>query len=222
MGKEYFRHTITRGLIPVGEDLLFFDGFENLNNWTKSGSGGDEIFELDPHFAFSGKQSLYLKTRTTNAAENDFLYCDRPTFLPPTMIAKASFIWYGPTLATAKNISFSIAFYDGGVLHEATVFHYPASNKWFYYTTGPSEVEIPGSELDLSVNAWHRLQLAVDFFNSNYLYIRSDHKEHILTGIPTYKSTAVVESRLILRPKITTVGAAPTDLHLDQVFMTED
>ncbi|KKM07504.1 hypothetical protein LCGC14_1733320, partial [marine sediment metagenome] len=59
MAEEYIRPTVILGQLPVAGNIVLADGFEHLNNWTKSGGAGDSIYELDPSLAKIGSQSLY-------------------------------------------------------------------------------------------------------------------------------------------------------------------
>ncbi|GAI99933.1 unnamed protein product, partial [marine sediment metagenome] len=79
MSKEYTRSHTIYGNVALAGQIMDHDDFESLLKWVKFEGEGDSIFELDPTLAKHGNQSLYIKTRTTDAAIGDEIGAFRRT-----------------------------------------------------------------------------------------------------------------------------------------------
>ncbi len=222
MSKEYTRIITTLGTIPVAGSILFHDDFESLLRFTKTGTGGDDIFELDPTISFSGAQSLHLKTRTTATAEDDEVLTYIKTHLHPSKLVSQIIRLYSPDFTKIKIIDFDIYFYDGVNLNRATVVFTPATPAWTYLDSAGDFPPITGAGFNILNAGWHTITLKASFATNKYISLTIDHHHFDLSTLDIRQTSApTVLTHLLSQLFFTTVGASPAELYLDEYSLTE-
>lgn len=221
MTKEYIRTVTTRGTIPVSELVLFHSNFEHLIGFSKGVGIGDAIFELDPNLSFSGAQSLHIKTRTTDTAEDDEIQAFLQSHLPPTKNVSLLARFYSPTFTTLKTLLFQLEWYDGTNVHRAFIKYYEAVPKLTYLNSGGTETDLPDLDHVLHFLSWHSFNFPVDFMNNKYRSFQLDEINIDLSDLPIYTTESALLPHLRSILSITTAGAAPTELYIDNYIVLQ-
>ncbi len=222
MSKEYTRLIAVLGNVPSHGPYLYFDDFEHLLKWTKFAGEGDSIFELDPTVAYSQNQCLYIKSRTTNAAEDDVIGAHIYTYLSPSLKLNQSIHFKCPDFTKTKTIIFYFIHYDGTYAHSAAVQFLPNTPKWQYRDINGDFQDIPLSAYSLHYNAWHRLQLEVNHNTHKYVSMTINHLHFDLFDLNYLlnpdDSTPTCFYSII---NFSTIGAAPGELRIDDFLLHE-
>ncbi len=221
MSKEYTRSVNVLGQIPVAGQLVFYDDFEKNLHWIKSGTGGDDIFELDPTLSKHGNQSLYMATRTADAALDDFIVASRRFYLLPSKVMSIFSNFRFPDHSLMKIFTTNFLWHDGITTHTAYLRFTPNTPKWEYLNSTGGLTEIPSLALKLSNNAWHLFHLKVNFSTGHYLSLQVDHQVIDLSDIPLSISGTSDDTSMLLQHEIGTIGASPTDINIDDVLVHE-
>lgn len=221
MSKEYTRRISTLGNVPSQGPFIFFDDFEALLKWTKYDGPGDSIYELDPTIAYSGNQSLHIKSRTTNATENDIIGTRIKLFMTPSKKLNQSMIFRSPDFTKIKTIDFYHTLDDTLTLHFPTIRFSPAGPKWQYLDSAGDPQDIPGAIYPLSVNAWHRLHLLADLNTNKFISMSIDSRHYDLSNISIEAYSPGVNMYLDITAFIVTAGAAPAEIYIDDFLVHE-
>ncbi|MBA7569126.1 hypothetical protein ES708_10864 [subsurface metagenome] len=221
MGREYTRNisVIGAGETPLG--LLFADDFEHLLKCKKLQGEGDAIFELDPSIALRGNQSLRMMTRTTDAAEGDYIAALYNLFMIPSRRIAAIFHFRLPSLTTPEYVQFQIKDYDGVNYHSASIFFYPNTPVWTYLNIGGTETAIPDSATKLYADTWHRLTLYLDLANDLYISAYINSFLLSISNLSINVDTSEYGPFTQLTIKTETAGANPVDINIDHISLLE-
>ncbi len=221
MSKEYTRLFTTLGLVPVHGSILLHNNFEHLPFLIASATAGDYIFELNPNLSFSGAQCLHIKTRTTDAAGNDFIKGTIKTHLFPSLRATLTIRFRSPDFTKIAKFFFSLLFNDGTNLHTATVTYIPGTPNWLYYNAAGENPAVPNSGLNLSVDTWHSITLKVDFRTKEYISMAINHLLCSLSGLSVNSNSDGTESSLSCSFRLDAAAALPAELFIDEFTLTE-
>ncbi len=221
MSKEYTRQITALGITPNHGPILYQDDFEHTLNWVKSGGVGDAFLELDPSLAFSGNQSLHLKTRTTDPAENDNIAADLLTYISPSKKLSHAFFFRSPSFDAIKQILFSAGYYDGTDIHDYSIQFNPPTPIWQYRDSGGILQDIPSSALIPRISAWHRFLLNINLNTEKYISFSFDNHFFDLSDLSYHVDTSVTLTHHKTQIKIWAEGAAPADLSVDD-FITHE
>jgi len=221
MSKEYTRIITTLGNVPLAGSVILSDDFESILKWIQSSGTGDSIFELDPTIALRGNQSLYMKTRTTSAAANDKIGANFLTHILPNKIVTFIGSFRYPTYNTMKTLQFEFYWSDGARLYIARCQFLPNTPKWQYINSLGNDTDIPDSDTLLYSNSWHTVILKMDFNTLKYISLQVDHLLFDLSNFSLYDSQPMTTSRFEHYIYITTIGANPTSINLDEIIMLE-
>ncbi len=221
MGKEYTRQATILGQIPIAGQIITYDNFEGLLHWLKYLGPGDSIFELDPSLARTGNQSLYFKSRTTSAAENDLIGGVRNFYLLPSkrMIITSSF--YITNATPIKYIAFLFYWYDGAKIHTARVHYNPNTPSWEYYDSAGDPIVIPALAINFAFHTWHTVSLHANFHADKYISLVVDHISVDLSDLSLQVNTSTSYSTLATHIFLCTAGAAPASLNIDECIIHE-
>ncbi len=221
MSKEYTRSLTILGSIPIAGSVLFHDDFESLLNWTQAQGAGDSIFELDPSLAFNGKQSLRMKTRTTDSAEGDPISAIHYFRLGPTKTISATVIFNIASNTPIEQFVLSLIFYDGTNKHWGAVYYRPGVPDFAYRIDATTYSTITGSETLLLCPGWHSLTLNIDFNALLYHSMIIDHLPFDLSSVTIFSDTNPTDSHLFTSIGIETDSANPAEINIDDVIYTE-
>lgn len=221
MGREYTRSIISVGSAPLISSVIFSDDFESILSWFVAYGLNDYIFEIDPTISYQKNQSLYIETRTTNAADNDYVVVRRDTYLLPTKTVTLTGHFYIPTLTNLRHILFAFAWMDGTDKHDASIEWRKADKKCYYLNNANTMTEIPVSLISLAATAWHRITIKLNFNTDKYISLSINQLELDLSSLSFYKDTDPSGQQLVVDAIIKTDAAGPAKLHLDEFTLTE-
>ncbi|MBA7710392.1 hypothetical protein ES703_119334 [subsurface metagenome] len=197
------------------------DDFSGLLKWIKEYGTGDSVFELDATLAYKSNQSLHMKTRTTDAAQNDMISASRSLFVGKSKTLSVAIPFYLPALDTQNYIQFSFQWTDGAKCHSCDLRYYPSTPDWRANTASGTYTPIVGSDVSLYTSTWHMMVLKADFITGKYISLQLDHLLLDLSALPLYVFTSSTDVRLQVSFMIITSGAAPTEISLGEVLISE-
>lgn len=221
MSKEYTRSLTVLGLAPTAGSILLDHHFSNILHWGQTGGAGDAIYELDPTISERHSQSLFLKTRTTDAAEDDLIGTRNRIHLRNSLFLGFACIVYSPAFTAIKYIEFRFFFNNGDDRKIAAVRFYPNTPIWKYENPYDTLNDIPGSDITLLNSTFHRIALEASFTLDSYLSLQVDHRLFDLSSFPITPTANPADISLTFDLEICTVGAAPCQLHLSEVLIYE-
>ncbi len=221
MGKEYTRPVTVLGNIPVSGQVIFQDDFEGLLQWVQEAGDGDSIFELDPSLAFSGNQSLHMKTRTVDAAPRDVIRAIRLIHCLPSKFITLACRFYIPIFGVTDHSYIRLQFYDGANVRTAQIFFYPQTPEWKFLNSGETETIIPDSDIPLSAYVWHYAILRINFNTGYYTSLQVDHLHFDLSAQALFTDPNTVISHLNVATAIITDGIDPTSINIDSITISE-
>lgn len=221
MGKEYTRQITALGITPNHGPILYQDNFEDVLKWEKVGGVGDSFLELDPSLAFSGNQSLHLKTRTTSPAENDNIAADLYTYISPSKKLSHIFYFSSPAFAAMKQLLTVFSYFDGTNIHDYGIQLNPQTPIWQYRNSGGSLTDIPSSGVLPYNNTWHRFLINVNLNTKKYISLSFDNHFFDLSALSYHTDTDETLTHHKTKIKIWAQGAVPADLSLDDFLIHE-
>lgn len=221
MSREYTRRLSTLGSIPTHGPIIFYDNFDNLLNWYKTAGVGDSIFELDPSISFSSNQSLFLKTRTTDAAQSDGIAANSWIYLTPSLRLNQSVFIRSTDFTKMLHLTIAFHHYDYTNVHRPGIRFTPATPSWQYADTGENYQDIPNSAYKLSANCWHRIQLIADLKIGKYISLIVNTIQFDLSPYDFQVVATPTPAYLWSQIGFLTAGAAPGDLNISGLLLYE-
>jgi len=221
MSREYTRLISVLGTTPSHGPFIYHDDFEHLLKWTKYAGVGDAIYELDPTIAYSKNQSLYLKTRTTGAAEDDQIGTLMYLYMTPPKKLNYAFHFRSPDFTKIKKIRFYFILLDGVNRHYPTIIFYPNTPQWQYHDSADAPQNIANAIYPLQNLAWHRVQLLADLNSDKYIALKIDSRYYDLSAFSLYHPTAGTPMHLYVHIDMYTIGASPCEMHIDDFLIHE-
>ncbi len=221
MSKEYTRLVTVLGQVPVAGQIIFHDNFDGLLNFTKVGTAGDFIFELDPSVAYKGNHSLKMETRTTGAAGSDEISALHYSHLSSSKLLVASGRFLSSSFDKMAVLRLDFIFYDETNLHRAMLAYTPATPAWAYLNSSNIETPITGAIAKPFAAGWHFYQLTVDFARNVYKSFQIDDQLFDLSDLSIYSFGSAIRRHLRSTIFFNTVGATAADLNLDEFLLHE-
>jgi len=222
MGKEYISPVTVLGSLPIAGQIIFFDNFEDLLHLTVTANAGNFIGEIDPTLAFMGNQSLYISSRTTAAAEDDYVQALINCHLQPSKKISISTRFNVPSLVKIKYLQLIANLYDGANIHTARIQLDSTNNIWQRNTDADADTNITGSDIALFIGGWHHLSMIVDFNNDTFQHFVCDYLSLNLANVSFYSTANAGPARLAIATKLVTAGASPAIANLDQFIILEE
>jgi hypothetical protein len=220
MSKEYTRALTIFGNIPTGGQIIFYDNFEDLLKWTKSGTGADYVVELDPSVAFHGKQSLFLSTRLTDPAENDEVSALFLSHMLPSQTLTMTVIFRIPDPENHKYVTFVLYAHNGIRLYHANIRYSVMDPIWSYKNSEGSFTPLDPMPLGIYTNSWHRITLRININTLLYTDFSLDHQHFDLSSAllrPIDNGLSRMGGSIILN----TIHNHPFYANIDEVIIHE-
>ncbi|MBA7633908.1 hypothetical protein ES703_41479 [subsurface metagenome] len=221
MSREYTRQISVIGNVASHGPVILFDDFESLLKWGIYSGEGDSIFELDPTLAYYGNQSLYMKSRTTDAAEDDIIGANRRLYMSPALKLNQAVHFLSPDFTKINKIVFYFTLADGAVIHYPTVVFDPNTPLLQYHDFENNPQTVPGTNYKPAINTWHRLQLLANLVSNRFIGITLDSHFYDLSPYSLYTYANPASTRLDIYLMIYTAGAAPAELYIDDFLIHE-
>ena len=110
---------------------------------------------------------------------------------------------------------------DGVTAHTAIIIYTPNTPKCEYYNNTPAYVAIPNLALKFDEACWHLLIMKVNYATGKYLSVQIDHILADLSAYSYRQAATANPSRLEATVAISTIGASPCDINLDEILIHE-
>lgn len=221
MGKEYEREITVQGSVPNLGPVLLFDDIEDLLKWVEAGTGGDSVFEKIATVAYNGSACLHMKSRTTNAAEDDEISGYRDTIMRPGKRYRMECLFRPDASAQSKLVFFRALLYDGTNSHNAQVRWDEVNTKWQYLNSVAGWTDVPGGSQDLVADQFHRFLLEWDLSSGKYIRFVCDGLEVDLSGVSFYVTADASATIMRLDVGMFAGAAPPGELYFDDVLVLE-
>lgn len=221
MTREYTRSVVILGQVPFVNQIIYHDDFEHTLHWTKGGTVGDFIFELDPTISKSGSQSLHIKTRTEGSLDTDGIYAKILMYLRTTKLVNIIANFHSPDFTKMSEFSLELSFKDGTLIHKVGVKYIPTPPGFQYMIQDENYAPIPDSALSINSITWHQLTLSANFNLHKYRFLDINHIHHDLSLHSTYSDTSTEPTYLEAIFQIINKTAEPCEIYIDDVTIHE-
>lgn len=221
MGKEYAREITVMGSVPHLGPVLLYDDMESLFKWVKAGGAGDSVFEKSDTVAYNGTSSMHMKTRATDAAENDEIAGWRDTFLRPGKRYRVECLFMPDASGQSKFVLIEPKIWDGTTYHLLGVRWDEAGSKWQYRAAGPVWSDIPGGGQTLVADQFSRMLLEWDQNLKTYSRLVCQGLEIDMSGLGYSYVADGVPTLMRLDLGMTAGAAPPGEVYFDEVLVME-
>lgn len=221
MGKEYAREITVMGSVPHLGPVVLQDDMESLFKWTQAHGTGDSVFEKIDTVAYNGTSSMHMKSRTTNAAENDAIEGWRDSYLRPGKRYRLECLFMPDAGAQVKFILFEPKIWDGTTYHLLGVRFDGINSKWQYRATGPTWTDIPGGAQTLVADQFSRMLLDWDQNLKTYLRLVCGGLEIDMSELGYSFVADGVPTVLRLDLGMTAGAVPPGEVYFDDVLLME-
>lgn len=221
MGKEYTRSLTTLGSVPFSGQIILAEDFANLHQWSKVGGIGDAIFELDPSVSLTGQHSLHMKTRVSGAANYDEIAATHFSYLLPSKLLRFFTTFRIPDKTKVKSFDLTYQWYDDTDLHSAILQFFPQVPEWLFTDSAATPTLIPGSGVDLAQEAWHQVNLQLNFNSDRYVSLAIDHLLFDLSSNALRVVTDGNPSRILHTLNLISDTTGPAEIYLNNVLISE-
>lgn len=221
MGKEYTREILVLGQVPHLGPVALYDDIEDYLKWIKANGVGDSVLEKSQTLVYNGDYGLHIKSRTTAAAEDDFVSGYRLLYQRPGRRYRFECLFVPDAIAAVKLIYFKLLISDGVLQHQVFVSMDRASGKWTYKSSGGGTADFPGGDQALVADSYHRVLFEWDESKKQITRLVCDGLE--LSGLEldyyTTASAAAVSMRVDVGLQ---AGASPPgEIYVDDVLVLE-
>jgi len=209
-------------IVPVEATVLLTDGFEEIFRWSVAGDGADWIAERRVVAGFQGDYGLYLKTRTTGAAENDVVTasCGLAYYRQRKVEVLLRFLLAGGVIP--KYIDFALKVYDSEGTWRAQIRRDASAGVWQYRDSAGLFQTIPGLPTEIGAGSWYMLSFEVDGASHQYGKVRFLGETIDLAPLGFYKELAAAKDRhLDIIITITKPTIPIPELYVDDILIRE-
>jgi len=222
MSRDYFGNLPVVAGMAFSRDILLLDDCEGTFTWQTAGTGGDDVHEYLAAAAYAGTAGLHLKTRTTDAAENDLLLAQKWFGYPETGLLVARAKIASPSWAAVKAINFIAVHGDGARNYNGQLKYTPATGVVAYANAAGVATAIAALahlELEYQFTTW---ELVIDCRTHQYLSVAINGLRASLVGVALWDSAAATQRYAGLALSLTTSGAAPAELYASHIYAGEN
>ena len=221
MPRDFFgNYPIVAGL-GFSRDVNVLDDCEGAMTWIISGTGGDDVHENAAVAAFQGAYGLHLKTRTTDAAEDDYLMVQKRFDMPASnlLVARLKIAPVNPDKIKYLDVNLGI---DDGVQPYLGAVRFDFDAGKVYHAKSPTGwTEIPALATVFSTLTWYTLELSVDCGAHTYLNVRFNGLSADLSDQALQPNGATNGRAAYLYTNQTTWAGHPAEVYLDNIYVGE-
>lgn len=221
MGQEYIRNSLNFGGIDKGSGVLLFDDCETTLNWSKSGTGGDDVCEISDTKSHFQSKSLHIKTRTTDAADNDYIKITKMCPISKTGIVTARCFINFPDISNVEKFIFNFTFGNTINRYEANFSYRPNVPDFNYYNAAGTETDINELKFNAIDNAWLLFEASFDILNNVYNSVSINNIKKELTDIPLYDKGAYALFYASFSFWLYATAEAPAEAYIDNISLRE-
>jgi hypothetical protein len=221
MGQEFFQSRIVESSFGFGRGILLLEDCEGYIQWSKSGTGGDDILTMSNVAAFRGSYGMRLKTRTTGAAAGDEIFASRCLGWPESgrLVYRARIRPVGD--AAIASVGLQLAVGNGVRIHLAGLAYYPNTGEVKYVDDTGGWVAIAAlGQLILDIE-WVSVEIVLDVLTFAYVSVCCNGLRASLAGVGMYDSGASTRRYVNPGVQVLTAGAAPAEAYADDFYVGE-
>jgi len=222
MSRDYFGNLPVAAGMGFARDVLLLDDCEGSFTWTPTGTGGDDVHEYLAAAAYAGTAGLHLKTRTTAAAEDDWLQVTKALSYPESglLVLRAKIAM--PAQANLKSVSLVLSEAAGTTCYLAQAKWTPGTPKVEYVDAAGDLIQIPALANKPLDTAFSTIELAIDCRAHQYLSLAINGLRADLAGLGLYNAGAETYRYSAVVLKIVASAGAPAELYASHIYVGEN
>jgi hypothetical protein len=221
MGRDHFPN------IPVGAGMGFSKGImlledcEGTFTWAINGTGGDDVHAFATAAAFTGTYGMHLKTRTTAAAEDDYIDVTKLMSYPQSGLLVGRYRMRSADISLLKQHSLILGDDDGTAQSAGQLGISPNLTQiWYADAAGAGQVIAAAAGLPLD-SQWWTIELVIDCILHQYISATLNGIRVDLAGIPLKALGASTGRAAWINLDVIAEGAAAAEVHLDNIYVGE-
>jgi len=214
MGREHIPAASLTSHHGFARDVLLLDDCQGTFNWTAAGTGGDDVHAYAAAAAFTRLKGMHLATRTTAAADNDYLSATRRLGLPESEVLRLQCRLNIPLMAKVAEVDVQLSINDGINLCCFAIRLMCLSGLVQREDTDGNWVTIPGITVNWSDAASVLLALDVSVRSMNYLALSLNGLRAALPPEGGYLEASAAGRGITLRYGIWASAAPPATVYI--------
>ena len=220
MAREYLKKVPLLPKSAFDPELAFFDEFSSLTDWQISGNAGDYWGKRQPGMVYQGDYALWISTRKTNPAANDYVEANRyfAVYLPQRISLSFFVRTYHNQLYNrlrgeidipdAANIgSFEIGVEVGG------------GNQKVYIKDNAGNYTEVGTIPEILDARFYRIEVVANLITRKYIEVRIGPVVIDVSTQGLYFNTGVDEGKNTITLQVSTTAAYQTSALFDSVLV---
>lgn len=207
---------------PVEATVLLTDGFEGAFNWSITGIGTDYEGERRAEATFQGDYGLYLRTRATGSAADDWVEGYRQASYFKSRKVKASLRFNLHDLGHTKYLDLMLFTYDETGQYKANIRWDKSAGVWQYLNSAGGYTTIPELPATIDVSLWAMFEVEVDGEAHHYRSVSLFGERVDLSGIEYYRIASTPTGRQVSpAARVTASDDLRPRLYIDDVLVRE-
>jgi len=196
------------------------DSLETGDNWTYTGTGGDDTHGPDAAACRAGTLGLLLKTRVTGAANGDILTAKQLLSLPTEDYVALTFYARLPSKTPSYGVYCALALLTGGREYHASIGHVTSSNKWIYTNSAGVDTDIPAGGYVWPANTWVQIIVRVRTSTLRFQTCTLAGTDYDLSAQAMRDTAAAASTGAAAIAVAVANASAPITVHYDTYLMT--
>ncbi len=219
--RDHLGNAMVSSNLGFARGVLLLEDCEGTCNWVVSGTGGDDVHAFAAAAAFGGVNGLRIKTRTTGAAEGDGLMLSRRVSWPESGLLVVRWRYAMVNVSAFNYVYFTVMLANGGQGYEFTIQHRGGNDKVYYLAGSGFFVELADLSFVAGDGQWSTGEMVLDLQVMEWLEVMVNGVRADLAGEGSRAQGASAGRYVELEVGVVTAGAAPCDLYLDDLSVTE-
>lgn len=221
MGRDHFPNIPIGAGMGFARGVMLLDDCEGTFTWTVVGTGGDDVHAFATAAAFQGTYGLQLKTRTTAAAEDDYVQITRSMSYPESGLLVFRLRLLSPDISLCKAITIQLGISDGVNNYLASIVLRPSTPAAGYGNVLNAFVAFATAVCPVMDAQWLTLELVFDTLAHNYIEAYVNGYREDLAGVPVYAAGADADRRSYAVVMVDAAGAAAAEIYVDNIYVGE-
>lgn len=219
--RDHFGNNMLSSNLEFAKGIKILDDCEGTCNWIVSGTDANKTVTYETVAAWSGTNGLQLFTGDADSEEFDQVtakkYVDKSETGLLVYRAKIGV----PDISKVYTISLGLRLRTGSKSYLFLLGYFPNTPNALYITTGPSYVEVDGSDFAIVDNMWGTMELVVDCLAKQYISCNIFGHEVSLAGIDSYDEGANTGELIEFYLSVGCTAEAPATLYADNIYLGE-
>lgn len=221
MPRDYFGNLPLVAGMGFSRDILLLDDCEGTMTWSISGTGGDDVHEFAAAAAWQGAYGLRLKTRTTLAAQDDYVAAAKLYQYPASGLLVARLRVAPLTAAAIKRIGLLLLIDDGTIIHQASLNLMCSAGTTQHLNSAGTYTAIAAMAMTYLGTQWYTIELAIDCAAKTYLHARLNGIHVDLSAQALYTPGAAAARGAQTGLLVVAAAAAAAEIYADNIVTHE-